>query len=125
MAGTAGIQNALCIHFLQDSAGADTNDYALTRTGFVLDAWNLAHANQVGGTVQLFRQALGSGAFNAATDAMNAGVAGAVTHAGFISDQQNYFVTSDVLRFTTVGTATLVDAMALFVPFPLADQRSI
>ena len=124
MAGLAGIQSACVIFFGQTAAGAVSNDYTLTRPGFVLDAWNHAQANQVGGTVQVLRQVLGSGAFNAVTDAMNAGVATAVTHAGVLPTTFSWSAT-DVLRFTTVGASTQVNVSVLYTPFPLADQTTI
>lgn len=125
MSGLAGVQNAMVIPFIQDGTGATNNNYTITRMGLVMDAWNVSKNNQVGGTVQIFRQALGSGSYNAVTDAMNAGVDTALTHAGTLLTSQAVFSATDVLRFATVGAATLCNAAVLFVPFPFSDLTTI
>lgn len=125
MAGIAGIQNAMTLTFAQVGAGATNNDYTLTRAGVITDAWNHAQANQVGGTVQVFRQALGSGAFNAVTDAMNAGVQTALTHAGVMATNQVNCSATDVIRFATVGAATQAVVNVVYVPWALAAATTI
>jgi len=124
MAGTAGIQTPVCVYFTQVGAGAANNDYTLTRGATLLQAWSIARATQVGGTLQIFRQALGAGGFTAVTDAMNAAADQLAQGCGTIDDAQYTFAATDVIRFTTVGAATLVDAVAFFVP-PVADSTTV
>ncbi len=124
MSGTAGIQFPLVITFTQSVAGAANNNYVLTRQMNLTNAWVQARATQVAGTCQLFRQALGVGGYTAATDAINAGVDTAVTNVGILVAAQTAFVATDVIRFATVGAATLVTATAVFIP-PVANSTVI
>ena len=115
MAGTAGIQNPLHVMY-SGLQGPAANDYTLTRSGVIVDAWCVARANQAGGTFQFIR--VRNSAADPITDAMSAAVDQVVSRAGTINDAFYQVVAGDGVRFQTVGVGTWVDAVAVLIPPP-------
>lgn len=122
MAGTAGLNQPVYVYFTQTVAGAANNDFTLTRGGTVINNWNIARANQAGGTCQISRVRAGVPA--AITDAMSAAVSQAVTYNGTLNFANYNVVAGDIIRFQTVGAATLVDAVCVFIP-PVAASAAV
>lgn len=82
-------------------------DYTATAPLVMVDCHNVATATQGGGTAQFFRQALGSGGFNAMTTAALAmDTTSALTRTTTIVAAQRTVAATDVIRgvFTTVNT---------------------
>jgi hypothetical protein len=114
MAGTIGLQSTITVYYHQTAAGAVNDEYTLTRSGTVLNTWNVARATQVGGTYRLSRNR--AAVVTAISDAMTAAADQTVTSAGTIDDASYAVIAGDALRFTTVGAATLVDAAVVLLP---------
>lgn len=122
MAGTAGLNQPLYVYMTQTVAGAANNDYTLTRNGTVVESYCIARAAQAAGTYRLSR--VRAGVVAAITDAMNAAVDQVVTYQGTLDDAAYAVIATDILRFQTVGAATLVDAVAVLIP-PVAASAAV
>lgn len=95
------VRPILALDYTMTAVGTtETVPYVVARPLVVIDCHNQCSATGAGSTSQLFRQALGSGGFNAVTAALVMATADALVRAVDLIAAQNIASVTDVLRTT-------------------------
>ena len=111
---SAGFQNPLVVLFRQDTPGAASSDFVLTRSARVISASCASRANQAGATLTI---SMIRGEYIAPlTNAMDASGEYALIAALQLNHEVYDTQAGDRIRFTTTGDATLVDSSVIMCP---------
>lgn len=120
-AGTFVTKAVLLLQITPAAAGSGNSDVVMTRPFVAYDCHNIATVTDGGSTMQVSRQALGSGGFNTVTNAMACAAADALTRTTTMTQAQCTLSTTDVVRvILTTGGAGTCNGLCFLHVYPTA-----